>query len=107
MKKNKKDKLVIYYKDLLNDDFAGTNIKEKKVDGKYKYIHKNLIWRCCSFIFYHIFKKTYSLSVELLFSKTIKIIVFCTYKKCHSFFLDRAFDKVLELCFNRELEREY
>jgi len=55
MKKNKKDKLVIYYKDLLNDDFAGTNIKEKKVDGKYKYIHKNLIWRCCSFIFYHIF----------------------------------------------------
>ena len=55
MKTDKRNKKVIYYKDLLNDDFAGTNIKEKRVDGKYKYIHKNIFWRLGSFLFYHIF----------------------------------------------------
>ena len=54
MKKNNKNKRVIYYKDVLNDDFAGTSIKEKRVDGNYKYIHKNIFWRICSFLFFHV-----------------------------------------------------
>ena len=34
-KKQKKTK-IIYYTDELNDDFAGTNIKQKKVDSNFK-----------------------------------------------------------------------
>lgn len=40
-----KDKKIIYYSDLLNDDFAGTNIKTQNIDPEYKYIHKNIFWR--------------------------------------------------------------
>ena len=48
----KKDKKVVYYSDPLNDDFAGTNIKTKKVDKNFKYIHKNFFWRFFASITY-------------------------------------------------------
>ena len=53
MPKNK-NKKVVYYTDPLNDDFAGTNIKTKVVDEKFRYIHKNPVWRCCSFVLYYV-----------------------------------------------------
>ncbi|MCQ2742830.1 MAG: 1-acyl-sn-glycerol-3-phosphate acyltransferase [Bacilli bacterium] len=49
MKKNRE----IYYSDLLNDDFAGTNIKQTKMSPNFKYVHKNPIWRFFSgMVFY-------------------------------------------------------
>ncbi len=54
--REKKNKKVIYYSDELNDDFAenNKNINTIKIDGKYKYIHKNPIWNIMSFIVYRI-----------------------------------------------------
>lgn len=41
----KKKNREIYYSDLLNDDFAGTNIKQVSIPKNFKYIHRNPIWR--------------------------------------------------------------
>ena len=50
MKKQK----IIYYNDELNDEFSGAEIKPRKIDENYKYIHKNIIWNITAF-----FYKTY------------------------------------------------
>ena len=44
---------IVYYKDPLMDDFAGTNIVQKKVDDNFVYVHENKLWRVCSTIFYY------------------------------------------------------
>lgn len=51
---NNKPKKTIYYKDELNDDFAGTKIKTKPVDKNFKYIRKNFIWNFFSWVFYYL-----------------------------------------------------
>jgi len=52
--KKTKEKRVIYYSDELNDDFAGTNIKEqKRVGNNFKYIHKGFFWKLFSAIVYY------------------------------------------------------
>ena len=43
---------IVYYKDPLTDDFAGTQINQKKVDDNFVYVHENKIWRFLSTIFY-------------------------------------------------------
>ena len=57
-KKLKKQKVhkpkIVYYSDELNDDFAGTKIKPKKMSPKYKYVHKNLIWQFFSNLLYYV-----------------------------------------------------
>lgn len=45
---------VIYYTDELNDDFAKTEIQRKPLGVKYKYIHKNTLWRVVCFIVYYV-----------------------------------------------------
>lgn len=46
---------TVYYKDELNDDFAGTDICTKKIDENYKFsIEKNFVWKTCAFILYYI-----------------------------------------------------
>lgn len=45
---------VIYYSDELNDDFAKTDIKRKPLGAKYKYVHKNILWRAICFIVYYV-----------------------------------------------------
>lgn len=42
------------YKDLLSDDFAGTDIERKDLPPSFKYISKNLLWNAVSFIFYRL-----------------------------------------------------
>ena len=37
-----KQKKVIYYHDELNDEFAGDDIKAKKIDGSYRYLRENV-----------------------------------------------------------------
>ena len=46
---------VRYYKNELEDDFANNKkIETIKIDGKYKYIHNNIIWNITAFIVYRI-----------------------------------------------------
>lgn len=46
---------IIYYNDELNDEFSGSNINPRKIDEKYKYIHKNPFWLIISSLFRIIF----------------------------------------------------
>lgn len=55
MKKQRaKAEKIIYYDDELNDDFAGTHLKTKKVDENFKFVHKNPFWRLGSFLIYYL-----------------------------------------------------
>lgn len=45
-------KKTYYYKDELNDDFAGTNINRKDIKPNYKYFKKNPLWQFFAFILY-------------------------------------------------------
>ena len=47
-------KKTVYYKDEINDDFAGTNIKRKPLDTNHKYINDAPLWRFFSFVLYRI-----------------------------------------------------
>lgn len=44
---------IVYYKDPLNDDFAGTQINQKKIDDNFVYVHESKIWRLFSSVFYY------------------------------------------------------
>lgn len=48
---------VISYKDPVNEDYACTDISNKKIKGDFLYVHKNKFWRMCSNIIYHIIAK--------------------------------------------------
>lgn len=53
MNRQKNNTKVVYFKDEINDDFAGTDFKnQKNIDENYRYIHKNVIWRIFSFVLY-------------------------------------------------------
>ncbi len=45
---------VIYYSDELNDDFAGTDISTRKIDGEYEYVPSSPLWKAAAFIVYRI-----------------------------------------------------
>lgn len=61
MKENK----VIYYKDELNDEFSKAKIIPRKIDERYKYVHKNPIWRLCAFVAQNIL----SMPIKILYAK--------------------------------------
>lgn len=44
---------VIYYRDELNDEFAGDHIKAKKIDGTYPYIRESAMGKISHFVWYH------------------------------------------------------
>lgn len=52
-----KELKTIKYKDEINDDFAGTNIKTKQTPENFKYIHKNIFYRFFGGILYWIIAK--------------------------------------------------
>ncbi len=54
MKKRKNAEKVIYYSDLLNDDFAGNSIKKKDVDENFKFVHKSKLWNIVADIVYYV-----------------------------------------------------
>ncbi len=56
---------VIYYEDELNDEFSEAKIIPRIIDENYKYIHKNPIWRLCSYIFQNIL----TMPIKILYSK--------------------------------------
>ena len=49
-----KETKVVYYSDELNDDFAQLGIKRKPLGEDFEYIHRNLIWKTCSFVVYRL-----------------------------------------------------
>ena len=46
-------KKIVYYDDLLNDEFSGTHIKRKPLGNHFKYIHKNFFWKIFSYLIYY------------------------------------------------------
>lgn len=49
----KRKQRVIYYRDELNDEFAGDHIKAKKIDGSYRYIRQSGSDRVAHVFWYH------------------------------------------------------
>lgn len=49
MQKEQKRK-ILYYSDELNDDFAGTNIEQKKLPDDFKYINGNIFFKIGAFL---------------------------------------------------------
>jgi 1-acyl-sn-glycerol-3-phosphate acyltransferase len=47
-------KKTIYYSDVLQDDFARTNIKAREIGPDHPYVHKNMLWRLGAFLLYYI-----------------------------------------------------
>ena len=45
---------TIYYKDELNDDFAGMNIKLSPLRKNYRYVHTNILWKVIEFFVYRL-----------------------------------------------------
>ena len=52
---SKKDQIkIIYYKDELNDEFAGDSIKPKKIDEHFFYGDNSFAWRIIHYFWYKI-----------------------------------------------------
>lgn len=47
-------KKVVYYSDLLNDDFADNGFKSKPLPEKYKHVRRNPLYRFCSAFVYYV-----------------------------------------------------
>ncbi|MDO5402606.1 MAG: hypothetical protein Q4F11_04125 [Eubacteriales bacterium] len=77
-----------YYSDELNDEFSGVSRETVKVDGKYQYIHKGIIWRAASFIIYRIIM-TPAAYIYMKCKFNIKIVNRRAFKQCkkEGFFL--------------------
>ena len=53
--KKKKEQQVVFYHDELNDDFAGNDIKTKKVPNNFRYINNSLLFKINSFLLRYLF----------------------------------------------------
>ena len=76
-----KEKRVIYYKDELNDDFTSSKIEPVKIDGNYKYIHKNIFWNISATILYRMI----AMPLAYIYSKIkfkVKVIDRQKFKDC-------------------------
>lgn len=58
---------IIYYRDEVNDDFAGTNIKTKPLRENYRYIRESAVWKTASFVLYRVIAQP----LVFLFVKTV------------------------------------
>lgn len=52
-----KKERTIYYKDELNDEFSSAVIRARKIDEKYRYVHKNVFYHFFSALLYRIIAK--------------------------------------------------
>ncbi len=71
MRKNHPEKTV-YYKDPLNDDFAGTRISHDVIDEKYNYVPKNFFYKIGTYILRGIAMPIIFLLEHLVYGVTIK-----------------------------------
>lgn len=51
----KKEKQTIFYRDELNDDFAGNNIKTKEIPNDFKYLNNSWLFRVNSWLLRYLF----------------------------------------------------
>ncbi len=58
---------IRYYSDILNDDFAKTDIKADKVDESFKYRNKNPVWNLIAFLLYY----AVALPIALIIDKVV------------------------------------
>ena len=49
------EKKTVYYQDELNDDFAGNDIKTKKIPNNFKYINRSWLFKVNSFLLRYLF----------------------------------------------------
>ena len=64
---------VIYFTDELNDEFSTAKITPKKIDGKFKYLHKNPFWYVLRFVLYRLIAIPFGwLFLKLKFHHKIK-----------------------------------
>lgn len=64
---------IIYYKDELNDDFAGNHIKTKQIPDDYPYVNHNIFYRVAAFILYYgIAKPIIWLIMKVMFATKLK-----------------------------------
>ena len=75
----KKKQKIVYYNDMKNDDFSGTNITIQPLNDSYKYLHRNPLWHIGAFFIYFIVAKP----LFFLFTKFI----------CHQRFANRKIIK--------------
>ena len=54
------EKKIIYYTDPLNDEFAGGDLKARKIDKEYKYIRNGFFARIHHFFWYHVIFRPFS-----------------------------------------------
>lgn len=65
--------MIYYYSDEQNDDFASMERKTLKIDDDYNYIHKNIIYKCCSFVVYRLIMTPIAfLSMKIKYHHKIK-----------------------------------
>ncbi|MCR5308712.1 MAG: 1-acyl-sn-glycerol-3-phosphate acyltransferase [Bacilli bacterium] len=62
-----KDRKILYYSDELNDDFAGTNIEQKKLPEDFKYINKNVFFLIGRFLLHWIAYPIIWLMVKIIY----------------------------------------
>ena len=73
------EKKIVYYQDELNDDFAGNDIKTKKVKNDYKYIRKSWLFKVNAFLIKYLlaapvfwFMNTFVFRPKIINKKAVK-----------------------------------
>lgn len=68
---------TLEYSDLLNEDFAEKNIKEKQIDENFKYVNKNVFYKFCEIVYYRLI----FIPIALTYCKALKKIKYVNKKK--------------------------
>ena len=45
---------IIYYSDVMSDDFAGTDIRTVRVGRDFPYRHRSVLWNAAAFLLYYL-----------------------------------------------------
>lgn len=64
------DRKIIYYSDELNDDFAGTNIEQKKLPEDFEYINKNFFFKLGKFLLHWLIIPIIWLMVKIIYHQS-------------------------------------
>ena len=61
------DRKILYYSDELNDDFAGTNIEQKKLPEDFEYVSKNFFFNLGKFLLHWLIVPIIWLLVKIIY----------------------------------------
>jgi 1-acyl-sn-glycerol-3-phosphate acyltransferase len=57
---------TIYYENEIEDDFANNNVKEEKLNPKFKYTYKTLFWKTLEFLIYRLVVPIAFIAVKII-----------------------------------------